>query len=911
MEYLLLIAVIVLTIVLLDKNEKYHIVLKENKILKQELKRIRDSQNLDNINSNVEQNTQVITPNEASTTENQSHGYRINSSNQTSYNPSANKGYTIASQSKASVNQKVKTPIDKTEQKNITILITGAICIILAAIIFLSSAWTSIPDILKTVVIVLLTFVFLGASKLAKDKFNLPKTSETFFYIAMAYIPISLLSISVFGLFGDYLSIYGDGNYLYLAFSCGLVAAIYYLIYKKFDNKFMLYGSILSQVFTIVCTNLIFGTEITTISITLLLYNILLILLTPNCDLLKYIYAIIPVAATLFTIGSYGKNGYQLSLILALNAVNFIMLLNRHQNKLYAYLFHIMDIYFSICLFSTIFDLDNQAVLIKFCLISYLIVNYIVISILCRKNKLIIDSLNITNIIFLELFTLFVFFEESILIQVVYSSTLTLLLMINYFNPANKDNHSKKLLFSILAAISYFTTVFMIFDGTKFHSFWILAVGFITLLCTILIKKRDDLLFNVLLIASHIFLGLNYAIIMDEFRVDNKFILLLSSILMFIGYIYSYLITKYKAFKYLTYISITPIISSTLNLITQELYPHYIGVTVSVMLAMLVESLDERIEDKYSDIFFAIVQGFSYVLFISDPSIYQDSPFLIIYLLAYTLLIGIYNKFVDKNSLYNLVPLIGITPILFDNNCSKIFVTITQLFMLILTTAISIPSKELSVYRGASLVYLLLFSTLINNNYLVATLIILWALLQLLTIKSKELKDLLKVIIYISFFYIYSTAIYDMKLDETIILPMLGYLIFAIILFKNIIHKYVDKETISIIEYIAYGLIYLVTISNISSVVIGLVFIGVLLITLILSYLLRYGTLFITTIAALLISIFALTKEFWFAIPWWIYLLGIGTILITFAIRNEASNKKAKKTNPLDIINKIKDSIDK
>lgn len=915
MAYLLLIVIVVLAIVLLDIREKYHIVLKENKILKQELKKIK-SQNLNSFDSTLDtsannNNTTTTSQNDniVSTTSNKVTGYHINSNESTPSNMNVSQGYKIGSPSKKAVAQKVK--IDKTEQKNITILITGAICIILAAIIFLSSTWSAIPNLLKTAVIILLTFVFLGASKLAQEKFNLPKTGKTFFYIAMAYIPISLLSISIFGLFGEYLSINGDGNYLYLALSSILVAIIYYMIYKKYNNKYMLYGSILSQVFTIVATNLIFGTEILAITITLLLYNILLIMLTPNCDLLKNVYAIIPVLMSLFSIGTYGENGYLFSFTLLLTAANFLILLNKYPNKFYAYLFNIIDIYFGLCLFSTIFDPDNQTIIIESCLIVYLIINYIAISMLYKKNKLIIDSLNVTNIISLTLFNLFVFFEESTLIQVVYSSTLTLLLMINYFNPANKDNHSKKMLFSILASISYFGTAFVIFDGTNFHSFWVLLVGFITLLCTILIKKRDNLLFNVLLVATHIFLGLNYAIIMEEFSTDNKFILLISSILMFIGYIYSYLITKFKIFKYLTYISITPMISSTLNLITQELYPHYIGVTVSVMFAMLVETLDERIEDKYSDIFFAVVQGLSYSLFIFDSDIYSSSPFLIVYLLAYTLLIGVYNKYVNKNTLYNLVPLIGIAPILFVNNCSRIFMISTQLLSLILVTAISIPDKDFSIYRGASFVYLLLFSILITNEYLIATLIILWSLLQIVTIKSKGLKDVLKVIIYLAFFFIYSLAINDLKLDDTIIFPMIGYLIMAIVLFRTIINKYMNNEDITIIEHLAYSIIYLITISNITSITVGIVFIGLLLVTLILSYLLRYGTLFITSIAALLVSIFVLTKEFWFSIPWWIYLLGIGTILIAFAIRNEVSDKKDKKTNPIDFINKLKDTIEK
>ena len=107
--------------------------------------------------------------------------------------------------------RKLKREKQERETKNTTILITGAILIVLAAIVFLMSTWNTVSNIVKTVVLVLLIGVFLGASKIAKEKFKLEKASNTFFYLSMAYIPICLIYCSRFGLFGKYFSIYGDG----------------------------------------------------------------------------------------------------------------------------------------------------------------------------------------------------------------------------------------------------------------------------------------------------------------------------------------------------------------------------------------------------------------------------------------------------------------------------------------------------------------------------------------------------------------------------------------------------------------------------------------------------------------------------------------------------------------------------
>ena len=145
--------------------------------------------------------------------------------------------------------RKLKRERQERETKNTTILITGAILIVLAAIVFLMSTWNTVSNIIKTVVLVLLIGVFLGASKIAKEKFKLEKASNTFFYLAMAYIPICLTSCSIFGLFGRFLSIYGEGRYTYLAMSMLFTAGIYYLNYKKRNSNALLVGSILSQIF--------------------------------------------------------------------------------------------------------------------------------------------------------------------------------------------------------------------------------------------------------------------------------------------------------------------------------------------------------------------------------------------------------------------------------------------------------------------------------------------------------------------------------------------------------------------------------------------------------------------------------------------------------------------------------------
>ena len=60
------------------------------------------------------------------------------------------------------------------------------------------------------------------------------------------------------------------------------------------------------------------------------------------------------------------------------------------------------------------------------------------------------------------------------------------------------------------------------------------------------------------------------------------------------------------------------------------------------------------------------------------------------------------------------------------------------------------------------------------------------------------------------------------------------------------------------------------------------------------SYMKKYGAIFIVSILAILVNAILLTREFWLSIPWWIYLLLVGGILIGFAIKNESDDRKEK-----------------
>ena len=66
------------------------------------------------------------------------------------------------------------------------------------------------------------------------------------------------------------------------------------------------------------------------------------------------------------------------------------------------------------------------------------------------------------------------------------------------------------------------------------------------------------------------------------------------------------------------------------------------------------------------------------------------------------------------------------------------------------------------------------------------------------------------------------------------------------------------------------------------------------LIFMVISYYKKYGAQFVVNTAMLIVSALYLTKGFWTLLPWWLYLLGIGSVLMALAVRNEAQEQKEK-----------------
>lgn len=135
------------------------------------------------------------------------------------------------------------TEEEKTRLSNTILIITGALLIVLASIIFLATGWETIDGIFKTLILFGIQMIFSLFAFISNKKLDIPKIGKMFSYLTLAFVPIILLSLSFFEMVGDYFSISGDGFTYYI----GISLFISDLVYK-------VYGKIKKDIFTQRCS---------------------------------------------------------------------------------------------------------------------------------------------------------------------------------------------------------------------------------------------------------------------------------------------------------------------------------------------------------------------------------------------------------------------------------------------------------------------------------------------------------------------------------------------------------------------------------------------------------------------------------------------------------------------------------
>ena len=799
---------------------------------------------------------------------------------------------------------------EELERKNTTILATGALLIVLSAIVFLTSTWSILSNTIKTVSLFLFIGLFLGASKLAKEKYKLENTSKTFFYIAMAYIPICLVSISIFGLLGDYLSIFGYGRFIYLFIAFLITAITYNYFYKKQNNKLLLYGSIISQMTSLVMFVLVFSENLYIIVTAFLLYNIGLILLNRIKQdnvidifiLLIWGISIIHSLFNFFNLDKYIMFSY---LLIVINGIllykNFIDKQIKNIAKCLSLLFlYIIGFYVSFIY------LEKIGVTFQFLIaLIYFIIVYLSAKIVFSALK--IEDNNITGIIHLVSIGILYYLSFILKLDFIKPYMIAILEEVFLYIEYYRSNNEIKTIYSFLIPINLvlvFVGIIRSFNAIN-ESYFVMSI-IIMFIGELYRNSKSEDLNNSFLIITNILLPITFLfnMILKDYSIEY---VLIYKVIFLLAYSYYFLITKEHIFKYLAYFIIGYIFAIN--------YSAYnignIGFLSPLLLTLIVIALEsniKKIQDDFSELFIMILEITSYIFLVFIEA-FARIPIAFIY----TVILYVWSIIKDKDKLIRYFSIIGLAVILLLTKIDPNFLNLWKIAFVVIISLIMFNKNKFSVETGISGIILLsILNSFGHDNMIINSMIFLvWALYNTVFSKNSKEQDFFKALLYSSGLSLYFAVIKELNLFEGYkSVDFIGVTIFAILLLKTILQKYIDKESFEILEFISLPTIYLFALINYLNEIDGMIFVLFLAVLTGFSFFDKDGKIFLTSILAIIINAFALTREFWLSLPWWFYLLILGIGLLAFAITNESrANKKVSKEE--NIVNKIKDYIEK
>lgn len=782
---------------------------------------------------------------------------------------------------------------ENTEIKNSWVLITGAILIILSAIVFLTATWNITHSFIKTIVIILMFIVFEGVSKIAKEK-NLKQTSTTFHYIALAYIPIMFISIFFFGNLGEILRINKEIRSIYLTIASAVLTIIYYYDYKKDKSNIVASASIISSILAVICFTTIFSSELNYHIISLIIYTIIIGLLYLkdififNEKIHKTTIEILFFALLILAF----RNNIVLIIDNKINIINAIIPILFIANT-YIYIYKINNnkkdfnilypIFFIVSAINMTFLFE--AFIIKQIIIlgSVLAINFISL-ILNEKieNSTLIETLVIMTILYISSTITEEFFIIPNYLIII---TQTILLWMTYLYSNDKK---------LLAQIS--------------------TIGIILSLLNIIITNQIDLIMfglsSIILIIASSFIKVKE--IKDSFKSISIITFILFSItyynnsifliLLYIIFIILTFIQGYKEEdiikKIISYIYLNPLILLIMAYLNIDITFYILCTPLSAIIITILELTLPKLKTEENSYYIIL----NYILSIIILAIINHTIFNFIYLILINILYIIYlnNK---KEILYYIIPLISPifyihSDILIINNINYMYVVSTSLILF--TLYLCYKKKNEILY---SIFYIYAFSHFIAfNDIKYYKLLILLLGTTIIYSSAIKRKDLYKTIIYILSYCIMKTFIIDLNLEKIAAINYGTILLFITLISRDIAKKYMPDYKILI--YIGYIITNFSAFANYSSEQDGILFIFLLTFYVLISYTYKFGPEFITSIIFILLNVLILTRTFWLNIPWYLYILLVGSILIGFAIKNEATENKTNSKKRLEELKK-------
>lgn len=174
-----------------------------------------------------------------------------------------------------------------TESKRIDLLLKlGLTMILISGILFATTTWEIISNLVKVIALVGMGAAFLGLSKFSEIKLKIENTTKAYFILGLSFFLLTWVGIGYFGVISPWFSYAGEGKNLVYFITLILLAAFLYLINHKFKEKEYLYMGHMSIYISIYHLLAAFGLDLLSVSIILSLISLVINIL-PNSKLLS------------------------------------------------------------------------------------------------------------------------------------------------------------------------------------------------------------------------------------------------------------------------------------------------------------------------------------------------------------------------------------------------------------------------------------------------------------------------------------------------------------------------------------------------------------------------------------------------------------------------------------------------
>lgn len=149
------------------------------------------------------------------------------------------------------------------ESKRIDILLKiGLAMILVSGILFATTSWEIITDLIKVIVLLFMAIAFIGLSKFSEKKLRIPSTTKAYYILGLSFFLLTWVGICYFGIISDWFSYSGTGKLLAYFFTFVVFSINLYLVGHKFSTKLYIHLGNIISIISLICILMYFNFSI-------------------------------------------------------------------------------------------------------------------------------------------------------------------------------------------------------------------------------------------------------------------------------------------------------------------------------------------------------------------------------------------------------------------------------------------------------------------------------------------------------------------------------------------------------------------------------------------------------------------------------------------------------------------------